>query len=337
MPGIPHSFYGDVEINGSPAPVGTQVEARGTGVLTGVQGNPITVTQAGKYGGPGGFDSKLVVQGTISDGTPIQFYVNGVQAQCAQPGGPWQDSFPFSSGAVTNLNLRVLMTTNTPTSTPTRTSTPARTSTPTSTPTRTSTPTNTPIPTSTPTKTPTSRPGTQTVYGFVFYDLDGDGHRSTTETTGLANVPLTLEQGGLVVATAKSYAPSGWYQFPNVLPGSYELSADIPLGYVATSPTRVLVQVLSGSDVIVNFGVQAFTPTPTLTPTSTPTPTETPTPTSTPSETLTSTPTPTVVLLHIPLVLSRNSSDLGAGARYGTVRLRALTGWVSAIAKHLLQ
>ena len=53
-PPIPHSFYGavEMEINGEPAPVGTQVEARGTGVLTGVSGNPITVTQAGQYGGP---------------------------------------------------------------------------------------------------------------------------------------------------------------------------------------------------------------------------------------------------------------------------------------------
>jgi len=157
VPGIPHSFYGGVEINGSPAPVGTQVEARGMGVLIGVQGNPITVTQAGKYGGPGGFDPKLVVQGTISDGTSIQFYVNGVRAQCAQPGGPWQDSFLFSSGAVTELNLRVLAPTNTPTAarTPTHTLTPTNTPTRTLTPVRTLTPTNTPTRTLTPTATPT--------------------------------------------------------------------------------------------------------------------------------------------------------------------------------------
>ena len=104
-PPIPHSFYGAVEINGEPAPVGTQVEARGAGVLTGVSGNPITVTQAGQYGGPGGFDPKLVVQGEIAEGTPIYFYVNGAPAQCAVTGGPWQESYPFSSGAVTELNL----------------------------------------------------------------------------------------------------------------------------------------------------------------------------------------------------------------------------------------
>jgi len=104
-PPLPHAFYGAVEVNGEPAPVGTQVEARGTGVLTGVSGNPIMVTQAGRYGGSGGFDPKLVVQGQVADGTPIEFYVDGVRAQCAVPGGTWQESYPFSSGAVTELDL----------------------------------------------------------------------------------------------------------------------------------------------------------------------------------------------------------------------------------------
>ena len=108
-PPIPHSFYGAVEINGEPAPADTQVEARGAGVLTGVSGNPITVTQAGRYGGPGGFDPKLVVQGPVADGTPVEFYVDGVRAQCAVPGGPWQESYPFHSGAVTELNLTLML------------------------------------------------------------------------------------------------------------------------------------------------------------------------------------------------------------------------------------
>jgi len=105
VPTIPHAFYGVVEVNGEPAPVGTQVEARGTGVLTGVDGNPITVTEVGEYGGPGGFDPKLVVQGTIEEGAPIEFYVNGVRAQCAEPGEAWQDSYPFGAGEVTELLL----------------------------------------------------------------------------------------------------------------------------------------------------------------------------------------------------------------------------------------
>jgi len=81
IPVLPHAFYGSVFINGPAAPVGTTVEARGTGVRTGIEGNPIIVTEAGQYGGPGGLDPKLVVQGDIPSGATITFYVNGVEAE----------------------------------------------------------------------------------------------------------------------------------------------------------------------------------------------------------------------------------------------------------------
>jgi len=106
---LPHAFYGSVTIDGTPAPTGTVVEARGEGVLTGIEGNPITVTEAGKYGGPDGFDPKLVAQGDITDGTSLTFYLNNVTAQCydVQAGGEWLDGYPFKSGGVTVLNLKV--------------------------------------------------------------------------------------------------------------------------------------------------------------------------------------------------------------------------------------
>jgi hypothetical protein len=76
-PSLPHAFYGTVEINGSPAPVGTEVEARGEGVATGVDQNPIVTTAQGEYGGSGSFDLKLLVWGNIADGATVTFYVNG--------------------------------------------------------------------------------------------------------------------------------------------------------------------------------------------------------------------------------------------------------------------
>jgi hypothetical protein len=108
-PTFPHAFYGNVTISGTPAPNGTVVEARGEGVLTDIEDNPITITEAGKYGAPGGFDPKLVVQGNITDGTNLTFYVNNVAAQCydAQAGGEWLDSYPFKSSNVTVLELKV--------------------------------------------------------------------------------------------------------------------------------------------------------------------------------------------------------------------------------------
>jgi hypothetical protein len=106
-PTPPHAFLGEVTIDGQPAPVGTTIEARGEGVRTGIPGNPITITEAGRYGGPSPAEEKLIVQGRVADGAALTFYVNGRPAQCALPGGAWQDAFPFQALAVTPLNLRV--------------------------------------------------------------------------------------------------------------------------------------------------------------------------------------------------------------------------------------
>lgn len=131
LPPVFQMFYGSVEINGQPAPVGTTVEARGAGVWTpndnpNVKDNPLTLTFAGQYGvdpGQDPMDPKLLVQGYVQDGTPIEFYVNGEKAEAATPDGAWQISFPFiSGGVVTRLNLRVgaaMQPTETATATPT--------------------------------------------------------------------------------------------------------------------------------------------------------------------------------------------------------------------------
>ena len=81
VPPLPHAFYGTVEVNGSPAPVGTEVEARGEGIQTGVGNNPIVVTVEGCYGSSNPLEPKLIVQGDIADGTILTFYVNGVPCQ----------------------------------------------------------------------------------------------------------------------------------------------------------------------------------------------------------------------------------------------------------------
>ncbi|GAJ22045.1 unnamed protein product, partial [marine sediment metagenome] len=98
VPALPHAFYGSVTINGNAASPGTSVEARGDGVMTGIEGNPITVTESGQYGGPGGFDPKLAVQGDILGGATIYFYVNGVSTG---------ETYLFESGETTSLPLSV--------------------------------------------------------------------------------------------------------------------------------------------------------------------------------------------------------------------------------------
>lgn len=76
-PPLPHAFFGNLTIDDEPAPIGTMVEARGEGVRTEVQGNPIVTTEEGRYGSPDPLKPKLIVQGTITDGTTLTFYVNG--------------------------------------------------------------------------------------------------------------------------------------------------------------------------------------------------------------------------------------------------------------------
>ena len=94
---IPHAFYGTVEVNGDPAPVGTEVEARGDGVLTGLDGNPVVIIADGKYGNlDDPFEPKLFVQGYIAEGATLTFYVSGVSTgQTAE----------WHSGEVTEVNL----------------------------------------------------------------------------------------------------------------------------------------------------------------------------------------------------------------------------------------
>ena len=70
-PGLPAIFWGSITINGSNAPVGTQVTAR----INDVQQGSYTVSTAGSYG------DMLVQNG--NDGDTVQFYINGSPAQTA--------------------------------------------------------------------------------------------------------------------------------------------------------------------------------------------------------------------------------------------------------------
>jgi hypothetical protein len=95
-PALPHAFYGEIDVNGSPASVGTKVEARGEGVQTGISNNPIVIIVEGEYGSSDPLEPRLIVQGDIAEGATLTFYVNGVSTgQTAE----------WYSGEVTELNL----------------------------------------------------------------------------------------------------------------------------------------------------------------------------------------------------------------------------------------
>ncbi len=100
IPALPHAFYGTVKVNGSLAPMGTEVEARGEGVQTGVGNNPIVITIAGSYGSPNPLEPKLVVQGDIADGAILTFYVNGAATG---------HTAEWHSGELTEVNLTAII------------------------------------------------------------------------------------------------------------------------------------------------------------------------------------------------------------------------------------
>jgi len=98
IPPLPHAFYGSVTIDGDPAPAGTEVEARGEGVATGIADNPTITAVRGIYGTSNPFEHRLIVQGNIDDGATITFYVNGYSTgQTAE----------WHSGETTPLDLSV--------------------------------------------------------------------------------------------------------------------------------------------------------------------------------------------------------------------------------------
>ncbi len=97
-PQLPCEFYGTVVIQGSPAPVGTVI----TAFVNGTAQGKITVTDAGKFGGIGTFDERLIVmagENDFANGVPmITFRINEQSAD---------QSVPYQPGASTQINLTV--------------------------------------------------------------------------------------------------------------------------------------------------------------------------------------------------------------------------------------
>ena len=113
IPVQPHEFYGTaVLLDGQSVPMSTEIEAFVSGGRTGVQGNPVTVSVAGQYGGSDSFSQRLSVMGSIQDNAPISFRIGGVQAEVydVNASSGWLSTYPFHSGGLTELNLRTNMT-----------------------------------------------------------------------------------------------------------------------------------------------------------------------------------------------------------------------------------
>jgi preprotein translocase subunit SecG len=109
QPQLPHTFWGKVFIGESPAGMGLEVIAVGPGVTSGVEGNPVTTLSGGVYGEAGMSSQKLLIQGDIEPGTPLEFFVGGVRAEVfpVSTNGPWKPNFSYIPGEDTELNIRI--------------------------------------------------------------------------------------------------------------------------------------------------------------------------------------------------------------------------------------
>ena len=108
-PSLPALCYGELTVNGQPAPVGTRVTAKVDGALAG----EIVTEEAGWYGGPG-LKSKLTVGGDDLQGKMVRFYISGTAN-----GTEYDDVFAgeepyWGSGEVKQINLGVRDVESTP-------------------------------------------------------------------------------------------------------------------------------------------------------------------------------------------------------------------------------
>jgi len=97
-PQLPCEFFGTATMQGSPVPVGSVISA----YVNGTQQGTITVTEAGKFGGLGTFDERLIVmagENDFANGVPvITFKVNNQ---------PADQTASYQPGASSQLNLSV--------------------------------------------------------------------------------------------------------------------------------------------------------------------------------------------------------------------------------------
>lgn len=189
FPPLPHAFYGRVYIHGEEAPAGTRIEGRGEAVETGIQGNPIETVAEGFYGSTDNSVINLVVQGWVTDGTPIEFYVNGQKAHC-NDGSGWEESYPYQAGGITSLDLWVGSLSTQPVI-------PTATKTPTFAPTvpRTATPTAKPsTPTAAATATPTADPSSPVAANTTVTPTEQWVRTGTTTRTAAAGLALTTAE-----------------------------------------------------------------------------------------------------------------------------------------------
>ncbi|WP_301663648.1 hypothetical protein [Methanoculleus frigidifontis] len=94
-PALPCEFYGDISVNGNPAPAGTVI----TATIGGEERGRLVTSAEGVYGGTGSFDARLLVQAAEGeDPAAITFLVDGVT---------FSQTALYAPGEITRMDLAV--------------------------------------------------------------------------------------------------------------------------------------------------------------------------------------------------------------------------------------
>lgn len=112
----PQYFYGKAEFNGYPLRVGDRVMATREGIDLSNPTNPVSVFNFGEYGDPVGKEMLAVdvPYESMEQRDSITFWIKPqdfeywYEAEMKNPlsSGDWSDSYPFTPGSITNLDLR---------------------------------------------------------------------------------------------------------------------------------------------------------------------------------------------------------------------------------------
>jgi len=103
-PQTPASYYGNVTIDGEPAPAGTTVEA----VVNGSVEGSITIDEAGQYGGSAALDEKLSVGGEarIENSPEVRFFVDNANIERTEVTTTDPETVEWVAGDVQRVDLR---------------------------------------------------------------------------------------------------------------------------------------------------------------------------------------------------------------------------------------
>ncbi len=102
VPSLPALCYGEISIQGAPAPAGITVETIVDGIVCG----KMISSEEGYYGGPG-ISSKLAVSGNQLDGSRIDFYITGRYNNQEYKRVKAGEAVYWGSGEVKQINIKV--------------------------------------------------------------------------------------------------------------------------------------------------------------------------------------------------------------------------------------